>query len=541
VVDSAPRTGLGWLWSAANAARERGESDGDLLRRFVTDRDERAFAELVRRLGPTVYGVCRRHLGDTPDADDAFQATFLVLSRKGGTVNPPGKVAAWVYGVASLSARKVRHTRLRRQSRERPVHPLPDTPSPEKEMDATLLPAVDDELGRLPENFRLPIVLCGVRGLTVAQAAAELGWPVGTVASRLSRGRAELAKRLAKRGVALGVLATAGGWGGLTAAVPPRLLEQTVAAATGGTLPPAVAALSSEVSTAMTWTPIRRLTAGLLCASGLALAGGGGLMLPTGTAAPVPVAAAPGDGKTLDRVKLTDVTGLLRQEGVRKEIGLGDDEYQKLADARKNKLTALNQVLMAGIQAQVQAQGPGGAIQIQISDAEEKHAAATAEVNAEFAKKVQEGLTPAGVKRLKQAVLQARGPRVLLDRLVIRELQLSAEQEDKIDAVVGEATDTFVENAKLGKLAKARDDQWATALKVLTPDQRKKWDALVGKGLETAELLKASPQSEDSLSSDTTEFGVGGFAVPGVPVPALPIIPPAAPPPPVEEKKKEKE
>ncbi len=543
MVDSAPRTGLGWLWSAANAVRERGESDGDLLRRFVTDRDERAFAELVRRLGPTVYGVCRRHLGDTADADDAFQATFLVLSRKAGAVNPPGKVAAWVYGVASLSARKLRHTRLRHQYRERAVHPLPDTPTPEKEMDATLLPAVDDELGRLPENFRLPIVLCGVRGLTVAQAAAELGLPVGTVASRLSRGRAELAKRLAKRGIALGVLATAGGWGELTAAVPPRLLEQTVAAATGGTLPPAVAALSSEVSTAMTWTPIRRLTAGLLCASGLALAGGG-MLLPQGTAAPVPTAAT--DAKaTLDRVKLTDVSGLLRQESVRKEVGLGDDEYKKLSDYRDGKQKEIQQAIQNDLQAQIQALrggGGGGVISIRVNS--ELTAKLTGEMTTEYAKKVNEVLKPDGVKRLKQAVLQQDGPRALLNRLVIRELQLTAEQEDKIDALLKPTNLEPVPNDRVEKMAEERDAEFTAALKVLTAEQKKKWDVLVGKAFPTTDLLKASPQSEESMQDQMkgAQFGGGVIrAVPARPVPGLPIIPPAAPPPPVEEKKKEKE
>lgn len=543
MVDSVNRGVTGWLWGAFAAVRERAESDADLLGRFVRTRDEQAFRELVRRLGPTVYGVCRRHLGHTADADDAFQTTFLVLARKAGSVRPPGKVAAWVYGVASLAARKLRLSRLRRQLREAAVPHPPDRPAPEGEMDADLLPAVDEELGRLPENFRLPIVLCGVRGLTVAAAAAELGWPVGTVASRLSRGRAELGRRLAKRGITLAaVVATAGGWSELAAGVPPRLIEQTVAVATGGTLPPAVAALTSEVMTAMTWTPLRRLTAGLLVASGMTLAGGGAL-ISTGMAAPVPTAPAPGEGKpTLDRVKLDNVSGLLRQESVRKEVGLSEDDYKALAEFRDGKQAEVQKAIQNDIQAQIQAQanrggGPGG---IAISINSEMHTKATAEAEAEYLKKVGESLKPAGMKRLKQAVLQQTGPRALLDRLVIRELQLTAEQEDKLDALLPATAVDMITTPKLDKMAETRDAELAAALKVLTAEQKKKWDALVGKGLPTADLLKASPMSEDSMKEQMRGFQFGGGAIQIAPAfPAIPIGPaiPPAPAPLPEEKK----
>ena len=525
MVDSAPRSGVGWLWSAFAAVRERADSDGDLVRRFALHRDEQAFAELVRRLGPTVYGVCRRILGNTADADDAFQVAFLVLSRKAGTVHPPGRVAAWVYGVANLSARKLRLSRLRRQLRERAVDPLPDPAATETEMDSTLLPAVDEELARLPDKFRLPIVLCGVRGLTTAAAAAELGWPVGTVASRLSRGRAELAKRLARRGIALGVLA---GGCELAAAVPPRLIERTLAAAAGGALPPAVAALSSEVMTAMTWTPVRRLTAGLLCASVVGLAGGGALLSPS-TAAPIPTATA--DPKpTLDRLKLGDVSGLLRQESVRKEVGLSDDDYKTLSDFREGKQGEIQKAMQADIQAQ--GGGRGGAISIR-SNAE-LNARLTGEMNAEYVKKVGEVLKPDGVKRLKQAVLQQDGPRALLNRLVIRELQLTAEQEDKLDALLKPLTADVIANDRVEKAAEDRDAEMAAAVKALTPEQKKKWDVLVGKAFPTADMVKAHPLSEESMQEQMKGFRLGGGVIRAVP--GVPLLPPAPPLPPVEKK-----
>jgi RNA polymerase sigma factor (sigma-70 family) len=526
-VDSVNRGTIGWLSGAFAAAREWAESDANLLDRFVRTRDEAAFRELVRRLGPTVFGVCRRHLGSTADADDAFQTTFLVLARKAGTVRPPGRVAAWVHGVASLAARKLRQTRRRRQLREVAVSHLPDCPAPEGEMDTELLPAVDEELGRLPDNYRLPIVLCGLRRLTIAEAAAELGWPVGTVATRLSRGRAELGKRLAKRGITLAAVAvTAGGWTELAAGVPPRLIEQTMMAATGGTLPPKVAALISEVVNAMTWTPLRRLGVGLLVASALA----SGAIISNGLAAPVPTASAPSDKPALgeaklalDRVEWDKVAGLLRQESVRKEIRLSDDDYKTLAEFRKDRLAVLKKQLEAGLKGA--GQPNGGRVQktagqqagqqngedslnAAVAEVLDQYLTALRELDVEVAKKTTEALKPAGVKRLKQVVLQAAGPRGLLDRVAIRELQLTAEQEDKIAAAVGPAKpprNMVLPNAWIRRAAKEQDAVMEVALKLLTADQRKQWETLVGKPLPTVDLLKAGPMSGESIAEFDSE------------------------------------
>ncbi|WP_162666427.1 RNA polymerase sigma factor [Gemmata massiliana] len=517
-MDSVNRGGTGRLWGAFTAARERAEPDADLLGRFVRTRDEAAFRELVRRLGPTVFGVCCRYLGNSADADDAFQTTFLVLARKAGTVRPPGRVAAWVYGVACLAARKLRQTRQRRQLREVAVPHPPDRPAPEGEMDTELRPAVDEELGRLPDNFRLPIVLCGLRGLTIAQAAAELGWPVGTVATRLSRGRAELAKRLARRGITLAAIAAVGGWSELVAGVPLRLIEQTVATATGGSVPPAVTALTSEVVNAMTWAPLRQLGLGLLVASAVALAGGA--IISNGIAAPVPNAPipdakpTPGDTKpALDRVEWNMVAGLLRQASVRKEIGLSPDDYKTLVEFRKERRVALKKRLEAGFQAGGQQNGGGvqkargqqnggGPGDLAAAEALDQYLKGQRELEVEVAKKAAEVLSPAGVKRLKQAVLQAAGPRGLLDRVAIRELQLTAEQEDRIVAALGPVRSPLnvIQNARLERTAQEQDAVLETALKVLTADQRKRWEALVGKPLPTADLLRANPTSEESMA-----------------------------------------
>lgn len=512
MLDSGNRGVTGWLWGAFAAVHERTESDADLLGRFVRTRDEAAFRELVRRLGPTVYGVCRRHLGHTADADDAFQTSFLVLARKAGTVRPPGRVAAWVYGVASLAARKLRQARRRRQLREVALPYLPDHPALEGEMDVDLLPAVDEELGRLPDKYRLPIVLCGLRELTIAQAAVELGWPAGTVATRLSRGRATLEKRLARRGIALVAVATVvGGWSGLTAGVPPRLIEQTVAVGVGSSISPMVAALTSEVVNAMTWTPLKQLGVGLLVVTAVVVTGGAILSNGVPQVPTPPTTPGTGDAKlAVDRVEWDKVSGLLRQESVRKAIGLSDDDFKTLTDFRKERRATLKKKLETDLNGGVppnpggpQKAAAGGNRQ-KAAEAEALHQFLTAqrELEAELAVKATEALKPAGVRRLKQAVLQATGPRGLLDRVAIRELQLTAEQEDKIAAVVGPARSqtTVLSAARMAKAAEEQDTVMAAALKVLTAEQRKRWEALVGESLPTVDLLKASPTSEESLA-----------------------------------------
>jgi RNA polymerase sigma factor (sigma-70 family) len=524
VTDSGNRGATGWLWGAVAAPRERAAADADLLGRFVRTRDEAAFRELVRRLGPAVFGVCRRHLGDTADAEDAFQATFLVLARKAGTVRPPGRVAAWVYGVAGLAARKLRQARQRRRHREVAVPHPPDRPAPEGEMDPDLRTPVDEELGRLPDAFRLPILLCGLRGLTIAQAAGELGWPAGTVATRLRRGRAALRERLAKRGIALtAVSAAAGGWSDLAAGVPPRLIEQTVAAVAGGTLPPAVAALTSEVVTAMTWTLWRRVGVGLLVVAAAAA----GAVLP-GVAAPMPTAAPPGPaksvpgdpGRALDRVEWDQVAGLLRQASVRREIGLSDDDYKALAEFRKERRATLKRQMDAGLKAagRNNAGGPtekitgqpavDGPATLAAAAVLDRYQAAMRDLDGELATKAAAALKPAGVRRLKQAVLQAAGPRGLLDRVAVRELGLTAEQEDRIAAAAGPARSPVTAvfpDAWLGKAAQDRDALMEVALKVLTLDQRKRWEALVGQPLPTIDLLKAAPTSAESIAESDGE------------------------------------
>jgi RNA polymerase sigma factor (sigma-70 family) len=211
----------------------RGLKDDQLLARFFRGHEDAAFAALVGRYGPLVFGVCRRILSDPNDADDAFQATFLVLVRKGATLRDPGKLANWLYGVAYRTARKLRAKAAQRTKSERQAGEMP-TKSDFHEMKYDELQAIlDEEISQLPEKYALPLVLCYLEGKTNAQAAAQLGWPEGSISRRLSRAREILRSRLARRGLAMSVALIAAVFARpATASVSTELLSATTRAAT---------------------------------------------------------------------------------------------------------------------------------------------------------------------------------------------------------------------------------------------------------------------------------------------------------------------
>ena len=176
-------------------------TDAELLARWCGGIDPAALEAIIRRHGGMVWGVCRRILGYSADAEDAFQATFLVLVRKAATLGRPDEVAGWLHRVALRVSRKVRAERARRYERETAIVDIADPAAPDPSDDRSdLRQAIDAELDRLPDKYRLPIVLCELEGLTLEGAAQALGWPKGTVAGRLSRGRELLRRRLSRRG-----------------------------------------------------------------------------------------------------------------------------------------------------------------------------------------------------------------------------------------------------------------------------------------------------------------------------------------------------
>src|SRR5262249_36164399 len=177
------------------------EGDSQLLDRFVHDNDQAAFTALVDRHGAMVLGLCRRILADDHNAEDVFQATFLVLVRKARSLRQYGSLANWLYTVAYHLALRTKAQQAKRQ--ERQVTAMPDIATDAASPWAELRPVLDAELERLPSKYRAPVVLCYLEGKTNEEAARELGWPTGTVKIRLSRGRALLHARLSKRGLTL--------------------------------------------------------------------------------------------------------------------------------------------------------------------------------------------------------------------------------------------------------------------------------------------------------------------------------------------------
>jgi RNA polymerase sigma-70 factor (ECF subfamily) len=276
---------IGQLRRAALLRDGAGLTDGQLLESFVRQRDGAAFEALVRRHGPMVLGVCRRVLRNHHDAEDAFQATFLVLVRKAASIVPREMVANWLYGVAHRTALKARTMLARHRGRERQVTDMPEPEAVEPDDRwRELQPLLDQELRRLPDKYRVPVVLCDLEGQTGKEAARRLGWPEGTVASRLSRGRGLLAKRLTRHGLALsgGSLAAVLSERA-SACVPALVVSATIkaasvfaagqAAATGVISAP-VAALTEGVVRAMLLTKLKTGMA-LLLAVGLLSAGWG--------------------------------------------------------------------------------------------------------------------------------------------------------------------------------------------------------------------------------------------------------------------------
>jgi RNA polymerase sigma factor (sigma-70 family) len=271
------------------AAGGDGRSDAQLLDDFVRRRDPAAVAAIVRRHGPMVWGVCRRALGHH-DAEDAFQATFLVLARRAESIRPGGLLGNWLYGVARRTALKAKALAARRRAREATVDELPEPAAPEPAAWADLRPVLDRELDRLPARYRAVLILCDLEGETRQEAARRLGWPEGTVHSRLSAGRKALAARLARRGLALsGGLLTVTLVEQATGRVPVEVFHRTVQLLSDPAVAPAVTAvLAQKVIKAMTLGRLK-LPALVLAAAGLV---GGGLFLRPAAGDPRPSAPA---------------------------------------------------------------------------------------------------------------------------------------------------------------------------------------------------------------------------------------------------------
>jgi RNA polymerase sigma factor (sigma-70 family) len=279
--------------------------DADLLDRFLARCDAEAFAALVRRHGPTVFGVCRRVLRHTQDAEDAFQATFLVLARKARSIARRGALGSWLYGVARRVALKARDDAVRRRRHERRAANGTGEQAACADTGDAVGHILDEEVNRLPDKYRQPVVLCYFDGKTYQEAARLLGWPAGTTAARLARARALLHTRLVRRGVTLssGALAVRLAEGTTAAAEACLLAEATANAAVRWLIDPATAAVSipvialtQGVVNAMVMQRLKAL-ASVLLVVGL-LVGGAGALWRFGGTAPAAAAGRPAEGLT---------------------------------------------------------------------------------------------------------------------------------------------------------------------------------------------------------------------------------------------------
>jgi RNA polymerase sigma factor (sigma-70 family) len=267
-------------------------SDRQLLLNFASRADEAAFAAIVERHGPVVLGVCRRLLGAGPDIDDAFQATFVVLARKAASIHKQSSLGSWLYGVAHRVALQVRKQRARRRQHETAAAAsLAQSAQTESRQVNPALQAsfreigtiLDQELQRLPDLERDALVVCLMEGMSHTEAAEHLGWPLGTLKTRLERGRQWLRERLQRRGLALSAVAlTMVLTEQMTAAVPPALGQTTLQAAAHRVCSPEVSALAGRVARALSASKFKLVLVGVLtmCLVGfgaaLGLTGGGG-------------------------------------------------------------------------------------------------------------------------------------------------------------------------------------------------------------------------------------------------------------------------
>jgi RNA polymerase sigma factor (sigma-70 family) len=291
-------------------------TDGELLGLFIARRGEAAemaFSALVERHGPMVFRVCRSILRDEHDSQDAFQACFLILVNQAGTVRDRSSVGSWLHGVALRVAACARASVIRRHGHERRAAGFVAPDYVPAEIEPDLAPALHGELDRLPERYRVPIVLCYLEGLACEEAAQRLRLPVGTVKSRLARGRDRLRSRLIRRGLAPSALLLKSVFSGeaARAAIPSRVVLSTVRMAThfatggpvSGVVPMAVRLLTEGALKAMNWSRLKGIAQAVMAAAVVMACAGGVARVATKSrgAAPQaeapkpPVAAAPGE------------------------------------------------------------------------------------------------------------------------------------------------------------------------------------------------------------------------------------------------------
>jgi RNA polymerase sigma factor (sigma-70 family) len=518
-----------------------GLTDRQLLEDFISRLDEAALAALIHRHGPMVWGVCRRVLRNYHDAEDAFQATFLVLVRRAASIASPALLANWLYGVAHQTALKARATNGKRRERERQVPQMPEPAATEKDLWNDLQPLLDQELSRLPDIYRVAIVLCELEGKTRKAAARQIGVPEGTLAARLARGRVMLAKRLARHGLAVsaGSLAAVLAQGEASASVPTTLLSSTIntaalfavgkAAGTGAISAP-VAALTQGVLKTMFLRKLKIATVVLLSM----VAFGGVLLSYPSMAAQQPAQSTPVEPRTnpakgeqaLATEKDGEAGALLRDHKVLRELKCTLAQREKIEDALEEMDESIRTQIDAQIKVQLGIPGGGPVNMVMVGQDERNN----------FGKYVlTKVLQKDQVERLNQIVLQVRGPRAFQMPHVVRALELSKDQQTFIEARIKKADKDIQDKSQkmIGQgvvmvgvltdpkeIAPIIEGAVKSIREKLNPKQQNTWKELAG------EALKFVPRAGWNGGSGT--MVTGAVAVPGVqPIPPLPEIPPA--------------
>ncbi len=267
--------------------------DADLLRRFHEANDDAAFAELVRRHGRLVWAVCRHLTRSDAEADDAFQATFLVLLKNATKVRDAGKLSAWLHGVAYRVCSKSRSAAQRRTAREQAgaIRERSGSAVPDSAWDRALA-AVHDEVAKLPETLRVPFVLCCLEGIGATEAAQRLGWKLGTLSGRLTRAKDAVLAKLEARGLTMGVVASVG-----LVSVPTAVAAKASALAqVGFAIPGSILQLSQGVI-GMSLKPVKLLAAAVILTCGLGLSVGTGWVTNAEAQSPVGPPGAPAPSK----------------------------------------------------------------------------------------------------------------------------------------------------------------------------------------------------------------------------------------------------
>ncbi len=308
-MNSSSHSVLAYLRSVVAGHGAAREDDRELLRRLAERRDEEAFTALLHRHGPMVLSVAKRVTGDEQTAEDVFQAVFLWLFREGHTIRRPNSLSCWLHGVAHRLSLQARRTRARRRQREAIARPS----SPRNPLDELtaqeFLAVLDEELAKLPEKYRAPLILCCLEGLPQEEAARLLGCSAGAVRGRLERGRRQLRVRLERKGLTMP--AVLGGtllFAGTTSRVPALLAQTTCQAAATGRDAPAVAALIQEVMRSMFVNKLKTIVVAVML---LALTGTGvGMIAARSQAVPEnTTSAVDSDDKPLPAKEPVDLYG----------------------------------------------------------------------------------------------------------------------------------------------------------------------------------------------------------------------------------------